>query len=295
LSGEEILNKKLKLSEIMLALLLIGTLTLAFNVQQVETPITDDGGFATVCIRADGSVDPLTAPIHRYGNTYTLYGNISCDVFSDGIVIERDDMILDGAGYTLQGISGSDLVDGAVSGRGITLWGRSNVTIKNITVKTFAWGINIVVSFNNSIVGNNITDIGIMGIWIDHSSNNTISRNNITNSSTGIHIHSSSNNVIYSNNFIDNPRQVDATTPSYANFWSVYPSGGNYWSDYVGVDLYGGPYINQLGSDGFGDTPYIINAVNQDNYPLMNLWSSTLLNSTETDPPDCGGSAPLLL
>jgi len=39
-----------------------------------------------------------------------------------------------------------------------------------------------------------------------------------------------------------------------------YPSGGNYWSDYNGTDDNG---------DGIGDTPYIIDADNQDKYPLM--------------------------
>jgi len=45
------------------------------------------------------------------------------------------------------------------------------------------------------------------------------------------------------------------------NVWDDgYPSGGNYWSDYTGVDA---------NSDGIGDTPYILDAQNVDNYPLM--------------------------
>ncbi|MDD3792425.1 MAG: hypothetical protein PHY74_04775, partial [Candidatus Bathyarchaeota archaeon] len=35
---------------------------------------------------------------------------------------------------------------------------------------------------------------------------------------------------------------------------------GNYWSDYTGTDD---------NTDGIGDTPYIIDALNQDRYPLM--------------------------
>jgi len=52
-----------------------------------------------------------------------------------------------------------------------------------------------------------------------------------------------------------------------------YPSGGNYWSDYKDADLYSGPYQNETGSDGIGDTPYTIDANNVDRYPLMSPWS----------------------
>ena len=53
-----------------------------------------------------------------------------------------------------------------------------------------------------------------------------------------------------------------------------YPSGGNYWGDLDGEDLYGGPSQNQLGSDGFADTPYQFASDNQDNYPLMQTYLS---------------------
>jgi len=58
---------------------------------------------------------------------------------------------------------------------------------------------------------------------------------------------------------------------SYGNLWdNDYPSGGNYWSDYVGVDVKRGPNQDLPGSDGIGDTPYIIDTDNRDHYPLMN-------------------------
>jgi hypothetical protein len=47
----------------------------------------------------------------------------------------------------------------------------------------------------------------------------------------------------------------------YTNFCdNEYPSGGNYWSDYNGVDA---------NHDDIGDTSYIIDTNNTDNYPLM--------------------------
>jgi len=60
------------------------------------------------------------------------------------------------------------------------------------------------------------------------------------------------------------------------NVWDDgYPSGGNYWSNYNGTDLYSGPYQNETGSDGIGDTPYTIDANDTDNFPIVNSWTNT--------------------
>jgi len=62
---------------------------------------------------------------------------------------------------------------------------------------------------------------------------------------------------------------------SYNNVWDDgYPSGGNYWSDYTGVDYYSGPYRNETGSDGIGDSLYIVDENNIDHYPLMGPFNS---------------------
>ena len=54
---------------------------------------------------------------------------------------------------------------------------------------------------------------------------------------------------------------MDIETSGYANSWDN-DIEGNYWSNYTGEDL--NPH------DGIGDTPHVIDATNQDNYPLMN-------------------------
>ena len=89
-------------------------------------------GSGTIYIRADGSIDPPTAPITTHDNvTYKLTDNITSS--GDGIIVERDNIIIDGDGYTLQG-SGS--------GYGFYWSGINNVTIKGMNIEGFA-GVSI--------------------------------------------------------------------------------------------------------------------------------------------------------
>jgi hypothetical protein len=60
---------------------------------------------------------------------------------------------------------------------------------------------------------------------------------------------------------------VDDWTPEQANFWDNGREG-NYWSDY----LLRYPNAAQIDSTNVMDTPYVIDANNQDNYPLMNRY-----------------------
>jgi parallel beta-helix repeat protein len=107
------------------------------------------------------------------------------------------------------------------------------------------------------------------GLYISRSDENAIFNNNIiSNANYGIYITDSKSNQIYNNNFINNTNQ--SFDDSLNNSWNLsYPTGGNYWSDYTGLDNFKGPNQDKLGSDGFGDTPYLIEGGSQDNYPLM--------------------------
>jgi parallel beta-helix repeat protein len=149
----------------------------------------------TIYIRADGSIDPPTAPISTLDNvTYILTGNITSD--AHGITVERDNVIIDGAGYTLQGRGDSV---------GIYLTTRRNVTIKNVEIKAFNDGIYLRLhSAYNTVSGNTIIDNGYDGIYVSGSSNNIISENTIENDYDGISLHSSSDNIIYGNTIANN-------------------------------------------------------------------------------------------
>jgi parallel beta-helix repeat protein len=197
-------------------------------------------------------------------------------------------------------MSGNDITNN--SGNGISLDSSSNhnsINRNNITNNS-VWGILLSDSSSfNSINGNNITNNSWDGIWLYSSSNyNSIIGNNITNNSDygvglydssnynsiignnitnngfyGVYLDSSSNNKFYHNNFIYNGVQVYSEDS--ANVWDDgYPSGGNYWSDYFGVDIKSGPGQDLPGSDGIGDTPYVIDANNVDHYPLMSTYGA---------------------
>jgi len=291
-----------------------------------------------IYIKSDGSIESTTANISTSDNfVYIFTGNNS-----GRIIIERDNIVLNGNGYFLEGTSSF----------GIALFQRHNVTIANLTISGFQTaGIGIESSTHNLISGNNIlssTNEGIRlysgasnntitennikfnqymagihffsgatnnlvssntitnncygilswsstnntikeniiqsnsqyDIYLVGSSNNTITGNNLgntewhyaiylnegsnsnlifsnelKNSEIGIVIEESTNNQIFRNNFIEN-QEANAKDDS-INIWDNGIEG-NFWDDYSGIDANG---------DGIGDTPYIINENNQDNYP----------------------------
>jgi len=173
---------------------------------------------------------------------------------------------------------------------GIHLLDSNRTSVTGNTLMSNVYGVRMRNSHNNTVDGNVITEIDKEGMYLEISSgniisgntvsncsrtgyysginllsdsgNNTISGNTISYNSWGIRIIASNDNLIYHNNFINNTLSGTYVLAS-SNSWDN-GAEGNYWSDYMGEDVNG---------DGIGDTPYIIAASNQDNYPLMNLWS----------------------
>ena len=163
---------------------------------------------------------------------------------------------------------------------GIMLYSSSNNVISKNKVSSHwgnSWigGICLISSDSNVLFGNEIKETmnytiwySNGGMWLDSSSHNKIYENIITTYHRGILLNSSADNMIYHNNFINSTQQ--AYSLNSVNVWDDgYPSGGNCWSDYTGVDLYGGQNQDLPGSDGIGDTPYVIDSNNRDSYPLM--------------------------
>ena len=271
---------KKHLYSLALVVVLISLVGGRTGVQSVEVQL------GTIYIRADGTVEG-TSDISTFDNvTYTITGNIN-----GSILVEKDNVIIEGAGYVLQG-SGN--------GSGITLSARRNITIKSLKIKTFEMAIYLADSSNNTICGNlieangngirfsvhatgsnnnsvcrnNITHNNV-GILLYNSLNNTIYENNFTNNYYGIQLQStislsSSNNKVFHNNFINNAVQAIHTRlgDSQLNIWDDdYPSGGNYWSDYEAR------YPNAADTDdsGIWNVSYTITGDNSDNYPLVEM------------------------
>ncbi|OGD54034.1 hypothetical protein A3K80_00260 [Candidatus Bathyarchaeota archaeon RBG_13_38_9] len=162
-----------------------------------------------------------------------------------------------------------------------------NVVTDNFIVmghqfEDYGHGITLATANNNIIQRNYIGLQKWVGLLIQHSDNNNIIENTVTSNGVGIFLESSNSNKIYHNNFIDNTNQTYVSDSM--NIWNQsYPSGGNYWSNYTGVDLNKGVNQNLLGSDGIGDTPYIIDGNNKDNYPLMNPWETFVISDIASD------------
>jgi parallel beta-helix repeat protein len=281
----------------LMMLLLTGILMLTFNIHLVKAS-------RTIYIRANGRIEPLSASISTFDNiTYRFTDNIN-----DCIVIERSSIIIDGEAFTLKGsgtgrgiditkmhnvtiknvkiksfehsvyLSDSDnntIYENEISNSyyGIYLsydCDYNKISRNNLTLNIQS-GIRLYNSnYYNKIFKNNITANNGYGIELAYlNSNNNISENDIANNNLGVYSIYSSGNLIFHNNFVNNTDQ--ASNYQSTNVWdNGYPSGGNYWSDYTGVDLYSGPNQDIPGSDGIGDTPYVIDADNRDRYPLMN-------------------------
>jgi len=152
------------------------------------------------------------------------------------------------------------------NGAGILLAYTHNSSITNNSLTNNICAFDLF-SSNGNVISNNTVTNSEYGVNLYYSSYNRLLGNNVTRNDYGIKLFYSSNNTVYYNAFLSLLNQTSLVEST--SVWdNGYPSGGNYWSDYTGVDLKSGPNQDQPGSDGLGDTPYII-GLDQDRYPLI--------------------------
>jgi parallel beta-helix repeat protein len=163
--------------------------------------LVESQSFETIVIRADGSVEG-TDKIQRDGNIYTFTSNI------EGlIVIEGNNVVLDGASFTLQGeitINGNNAETKNLkinaSGNAIEIYG-SGCKILNNEIQAERKGIRIRDSDSNVISGNKINAKIEAGIAFETSSSNTVTENTIAPSLLmgGVDLYDSDSNTFSSN------------------------------------------------------------------------------------------------
>jgi hypothetical protein len=229
-----------------------------------------------ITIGNDGTINPSTAPISKTGNSYTL----AADLKNYSIIIECNNITFDGAGHTLQGLS---------QATGLAIHNATKVTIKNLKINQFSFGIAVTGAYN-VITTNQICNCYQAIALKDYTASNlTITENAIMSNAFGVVINSD-NNTICLNNFINNPGSSWQDAPNSGGNIGFGPflnplnselyignlfhngSVGNYYSDYK--TKY--PNATAIGNSGIGNTPYFIapnarepNTTTTDPYPLM--------------------------
>ena len=120
------------MKKLTLAIVSLLILSVVVSFPQIGVAMTDK----KVYIRADGTVDG-TDKIEQTGNLYSFTGNITAT-----IVVEKNDITIDGAGYTLS----------ANSSHGIDLHHRHGVTVKNLVLKDTYHAFDFTYADDNTII-----------------------------------------------------------------------------------------------------------------------------------------------
>jgi parallel beta-helix repeat protein len=174
-------------ADLLVLSLILCSLIVAFPcchiVEAISVPLPEPA----LTIKSDGSVDPSTAPIHRDGDVYTFTDNI----VGYTVIVQKDDIILDGGGYTLKGYGseGNFTLKGYADPAGILIMHQFGVTIRNMKISGFSYGIQLMgmftlasgnITLENNLVEDNYYGVYLSGSWFTVLRNNRMN-NNIRN------------------------------------------------------------------------------------------------------------------
>ncbi|NLD66315.1 MAG: hypothetical protein GX648_07060 [Crenarchaeota archaeon] len=157
-----------------------------------------------IYIQSDGAIEPSTVPIQRSGSTYTFTSSI----FNASLIIKANDIVIDGAGFVLQG-TGQNNGFQNIFFEGISIANVQNVTVKQLEIRDFDFGLMITESSKISLVesevfetirigsssaeckitGNSLSRVEVQG------TQNTISNNDFTLPNSHLHVENDGNTI----------------------------------------------------------------------------------------------------
>jgi parallel beta-helix repeat protein len=249
-----------------------------FLVNQQNQTVPSNAGYVALFNCTGITVQGLE--LSGNGQGVLLYDSSNCTVVGNVFNNLKNAVELNQAAcVTVNGNSFASIHENSIS----LLSSNSNL-ISNNNVTESSKAISLIASSNNNITRNIICS-NSFGLWlknntVSNTTGNLIFENKISENQNGIDIEiGAQNNMIYRNNFLNNTQQVYGFGMTYSgsstsfvslgvvimnnyvpiNEWSLN-GYGNYWSDYTGLDE---------NDDGIGDTAYVININNNDDYPLM--------------------------
>ncbi len=189
---------------VILSILILG-LFAPFSVK----PANADNPTYNVTI-SDSSVNPEPQVFDKAGTTYTVKTN-----FTGAITVTTSNIVIDGAGYTMQcsgsigvylnSVTNVTVTNLKVTGTtlGIQATSSSSCTIANNTITNIS-NIALNTAVESSIIANNTIDQSSRGIFITNGNgHNLVTANNITCSGIGVEFLTSENTL--TNNFIRGP------------------------------------------------------------------------------------------
>jgi len=250
---------------VFLTMLLAGTLASMHKAEVVWAS-------GTIYIKADGSVEG-TDKIQRDGDVYTFKDNIN-----EPIVVQRDNVIVDGNGYTLQSTG---------SGTGFDLSNRKNVTIKKTHISEWYYGILGNASSGNTIESSNFTKNVQRAIFLSNSSDNIIRNNFIINNTRGIFLWQTNTTTVTGNNISNNSK--DGVSIVYSSLYNTIAENTVSNNSYAGISLYPictgntiignnitsnawGIYIETSNANTFYHNNLLYNTVQLVSYVATNTW-----------------------
>jgi len=184
------LNKRLAFCVVIT--LLTALLLASAQPIKAQTPLN-------IHINSDGSIRGTegTNDIFREGNVYTLKNDVK-----GSIVVEKDGIVIDGAGFTL---SGDGKGSGIITSLKTDTTGYGNIKVKNLKLTAFASGISF--SSGGNVVQDCVITSCFYGIALS-SYSNTLSGNTLSNNTFGVQFIYAQGNVLTNNRFNNNSQPL---------------------------------------------------------------------------------------